>query len=449
MSVILAIKLVSLKKLIIKKIMKIIKLKNLSKIEYQKLLKRSCENYDPITSTVKKIIDDVKKNGDNSLLKIGKKFYGPNYNSILVTPEEIKEAYKNVDKDFIKAIKQTIKNVTAVHLSQLPSKKWPIVSPETGIKVWREWRPIEKIGLYIPGGKAVYPSSVIMTTIPAKIAGCSNITICSPPQQNGSIPAPTLVAADMVGIKQIYKVGGSEAIAAMTYGTETIDSVYKIFGAGNSYVTIAKILVQETIAIDMPAGPSEVFIIADETSNPSFIAADLLADGEHGEDSSCILITTSEKIAKEVNIEISKQINNLSTKSRAEKSLDKYGFIAIVDSFSEAVEFSNQYAPEHLEIMVKNPESLINKITNAGSVFLGDWTAKSSGDYATGANHILPTSGYAKMYPPLGVDAFGKWMQVQKCTKQGLDKIRKTIETLAEIENLPAHKFSCQIRFKK
>lgn len=428
--------------------MKIIKLKNLSKTGYEKLLKRSCNNYDPIISTVQKIINGVKENGDTTLLQLGKKFYGPNYNSIKVTSQEILDAYKNVDKNFIKAIKQVIKNVSSINFSQLPSKKCPVVSPKKGIKVWREWRPIEKIGLYIPGGNAVYPSSVIMAGIPAKIAGCPNIILCSPPQKNGTIPAPTLVAADLIGIKNIYKVGGSEAIAAMTYGTKTIDNVYKIFGAGNSYVTIAKILVQKLIAIDMPAGPSEVFIIADETANPAFIAADLLADGEHGTDSACVLITTSNKIANEVNDEINKQVKNLSTKFRVEKSLEKYGFIALVNSLSEAIEFSNQYAPEHLEIMVKNPQNLVKKITNAGSVFLGDWTTKSSGDYATGANHILPTSGYAKMYPPLGVDAFGKWMQVQECTKPGLNKIKKTIETMAEVENLPAHKYSCQIRFK-
>lgn len=428
--------------------MKIIKLKNLSNANYKKLLNRSCDNYESIIPTVQKIMSDVKKNGDNALLRIGKKFYGQNYNSISVTSKEIKNAYKKVDKNFIQALKQTIKNVSLVHSSQLPSKTWPIVSPEKGIRVWRQWRPIEKIGLYIPGGKAVYPSSVIMTAIPAKIAGCPNIILCSPPQRDGSIPAPTLVAADMVGIKKIYKVGGSEAIAAMTYGTKTIENVYKIFGAGNTYVTTTKILVQKEIAIDMPAGPSEVFIIADETANPAFIAADLLADGEHGEDSSCVLITTSEQIAQKTNNEINKQLNNLLTSNRIKTSLDKYGMIIIVDSLQEAVNFSNQYAPEHLEIMVKNPQKLIKHITNAGSIFLGDWTTKSSGDYATGANHVLPTNGYAKMYPPLGVDAFGKWMQVQKCTKQGLLKIKKTIETLAETENLPAHKYSCQIRFK-
>lgn len=429
--------------------MKIIKLKNLSKNDYQKLLKRSYENNGSILPVVEKIMADIKKNGDQALLKIGKNFYGPNYNSILVTPQEIKKAYQDVDQNFIIAIKQMIKNISLFNNSQLPSKTWPIVSPEKGIKLWREWRPIEKIGLYIPGGKAVYPSSVLMTGIPAKIAGCPNIIICSPPQKDDSIPSPTLVAADMIGIKQIYKIGGAEAIAAMTYGTKTVDNVYKIFGAGNSYVTLAKILVQKEIAIDMPAGPSEVFIIADETSNPAFIAADLLADGEHGQDSACVLVTTSNKIAKEVKNEINKQIKNLSTGSRIKISLKKFGIITLVNSLKEAVDFSNQYAPEHLEIMVKNPEFLIKNIINAGSVFVGDWTSKSSGDYATGANHILPTNGYAKMYPPLGVDAFGKWMQIQKCTKSGLSKIKKTIETMAEIENLPAHKFSCQIRFNK
>lgn len=428
--------------------MKIIKLKNLSKTDYQKLLKRSYENNESILPVVEKIMVDVKKNGDQALLEIGKNFYGPNYNSILVTPQEIKKAYKDVNQNFIIAIKQMIKNISLFNNSQLPSKTWPIIYPEKGIKLWREWRPIEKIGLYIPGGKAVYPSSVLMTGIPAKIAGCPNIIICSPPQKDGSIPSPTLIAADMIGIKQIYKIGGAEAIAAMTYGTKTVDNVYKIFGAGNSYVTLAKILIQKEITIDMPAGPSEVFIIADETSNPAFIAADLLADGEHGQDSACVLVTTSNKIAQEVINEIKKQIKKLSTESRIKISLKKFGIIAIVDSLKEAIDFSNQYAPEHLEIMVKNPELLIKKIANAGSVFVGDWTSKSSGDYATGANHVLPTNGYAKMCPPLGVDAFGKWMQIQKCTKSGLAKIKKTIETMAEIENLPAHKFSCQIRFK-
>jgi histidinol dehydrogenase len=340
-----------------------------------------------------------------------------------------------------------IKHITAVHQAQLPTKKDTVVYSEKGISVWREWRPIEKVGVYIPGGKAMYPSSVLMSTIPAKIAGCREIIMCSPPRDSGQIPAPTLVAADMAGLEKIYKAGGAEAVAAMTYGTESISKVYKIFGAGNSFVTAAKMIALETISIDMPAGPSEIFIIADETANPVFIAADLLADGEHGEDSACVLITTSQKVAQQTIQEIEKQLPNLETEPRARESLKRYGLFAVVSSLDEAISFTNEYAPEHLEIMTKNPESVAKKITNAGSVFLGDWTSKSAGDYATGANHILPTGGMTQSYPPLGVDAFGKWMQVQKCTKGGLRRIKETIETVAQVEQLPAHKNSVSIRF--
>jgi histidinol dehydrogenase len=315
--------------------------------------------------------------------------------------------------------------------------------------VWREWRPIEKVGLYIPGGQAIYPSSVLMSAIPAQISGSKEIVMCSPARGTGQIPAPTLVAADMIGLTQIFKLGGPLAVAAMTYGTETVPKVYKIFGAGGAAVTAAKMLALETISIDMPAGPSEVLIIADETANPAYVAADLLADGEHGDDSACVLVTTSQKIAEQTISEIEKELPQLATEARTRESLKKYGLIAVVDSLEEAVAFSNEYAPEHLEIMTKNPEEVVAGITNAGSVFLGNWTTKSAGDYATGANHVLPTGGMAKMYPPLGVDCYGKWMQVQKCTESGLSKIKKTIEILAETEELPAHKISTSIRFEK
>jgi histidinol dehydrogenase len=287
-----------------------------------------------------------------------------------------------------------------------------------------------------------------MTAIPAQISGCKEIVMCSPPRGDGRMPSATLVAADMIGLKKIYKIGGVEAIAAMTYGTKTIPNVYKIFGAGNSFVTVAKMLAREIISIDMPAGPSEVFIIADETANPKFIAADLLADGEHGEDSACVLLTTSKKVAEETKREIEKQLVSLSTRKYVEESLKRYGLLAVVQTMKEAIDFTNNYAPEHLEIMTKNNLLIVEKINNAGSVFLGDWTSKSSGDYATGANHVLPTGGMAKMYPPLGVDAYGKWMQIQECTKEGLKKIKKTIEIMAGVEQLPAHKNSVSIRFK-
>lgn len=428
--------------------MKVIRLKNLTSKEYQRIVKRSIGTNPEIMPLVRSKMDAVKKYGDKVLIKDFKRRFGEkNYESLEVSKEEIKQAYGQVSKEFISGIKQMIKNITAVHKAQLPVIKEKPVESEKGITVWREWRPIEKVGLYIPGGKAIYPSSVLMSAIPAQIAGCKQIIMCTPAKGTGQIPAPTLVAADMVGLTKIYKTGGAEAIAAMTYGTQSIPNVYKIYGAGNSFVTAAKMLALDSISIDMPAGPSEVFIIADETANPAFIAADLLADGEHGEDSACVLITTSQKVADQTISEIKKQLPNITTKERAKESLKRYGLFALVDTLSEAVAFTNEYAPEHLEIMTKNASELVSKITNAGSVFLGDWTAKATGDYATGANHVLPTGGMAKMYPPLGVDSFGKWMQVQQCTKEGLQKIKNTVETVSAIEQLPAHKNSVSIRF--
>lgn len=430
--------------------MKVINLTDLSKKDYLRIVNRSAGNNEKILPGVKRIMEDIKSRGDVVIMeKYQTRYSSNNYQTIEVTDDEIKNAYRNVDKKTITALRQMVKNITLVQKAQLPTKKDVIVRSEKGIKVWREWRPIKKVGLYIPGGKAIYPSSVLMSAIPAQIAGCSEIIMCSPPGGDGQIPSATLVAADMVGLKNMYKVGGAEAIAAMTYGTDTIPNVYKIFGAGNSYVTAAKMLALEKISIDMPAGPSEVFIIADETANPRFIAADLLADGEHGEDSACVLLTTSKIIAEQTIVEIEKQLVNLETQNRARESLRRYGLFAVAESMDEIVKFTNEYAPEHLEIMTKNPEKLVKRMTDAGSVFLGDWTTKSSGDYATGANHVLPTGGMAKMYPPLGVDSFGKWMQVQQCTKEGLRNIRKTIETIATVEKLPAHKNSALIRFIK
>jgi histidinol dehydrogenase len=430
--------------------MKVTKLKDLSQKDYQRIVKRSAGTNPEIMPKVRATMEAVRKNGDKVLIDDFKRRFGEeNFISLLVSKTEVEQAYKEVSKEFLSGIRQMIKNITVVHQAQLPKKKDKVVFSEEGISVWREWRPIEKVGLYIPGGKAIYPSSVLMSAIPAQIAGCKEIIMCSPARGNGQIPSPTLVAADMIGLTKVYKTGGTEAIAAMTYGTETIPNVYKIFGAGNSYVTAAKMVALETISIDMPAGPSEVFVIADETANPAYIAADLLADGEHGEDSACVLITTSQKVAEQTIEEIKKQLSQLSTEARARESIRRYGLFAVVDSLGEAIDFTNEYAPEHLEIMTKNTDSVVRKITNAGSVFVGDWTSKATGDYATGANHVLPTGGMAKMYPPLGVDAYGKWMQVQKCTKDGLRKIKDSVETVASVEQLPAHKNSVSIRFLK
>ncbi|MBI5019677.1 histidinol dehydrogenase [Candidatus Gottesmanbacteria bacterium] len=430
--------------------MKITKLSAIRKNDYLRIFARSRGMDQTILPRVAQVMDSVRRLGDKVLSDKYTKRYGRNaYGSIAVTRREITEAYSLVSGETITALKQMIKNITAAQSAQLPKRKDTVVQTEPGITVWREWRAIEKVGLYIPGGKAVYPSSVLMTAIPAQIAGCRDIVLCSPPRDNGKIPPATLIAANMIGLTDIFKVGGAEAIAAMTYGTRTIPAVCKIFGAGNASVTAAKMLALNTVSIDMPAGPSEIFIIADESANPAFIAADLLADGEHGEDSACVLITTSRQIARQTLTEIQKQLPGLTTADRAAKSLEAFGLIALADSMSDAIAFTNGYAPEHLEIMTRDPDSVARRIQNAGSVFLGDWTAKAAGDYATGANHVLPTGGMAKMYPPLGVDAYGKWMQVQKCTKNGLLKIRKTIEVIAEAEQLPAHKNSVSIRFAK
>jgi len=429
--------------------MKVQKLNIINNNKLSQIMRRSYERNNMISTPVKQILENVRQRGDDILITKYRKRYGKSF-KLEVNKNDTKTAYSNISPEFIKSLKQAKDNITKVCLTEKQSTSMKICNVEDGIRVWREWRAIEKVGLYIPGGKAVYPSSVLMTGIPAIIAGCSEIVLCTPPDNSGNIPSPTLIAADSLGIKKIFKVGGAEAIGAMAFGTETIPNVYKIFGAGNSYVTEAKLQVFGTVNIDMPAGPSEVFIIADDTANPAYIAADLLADGEHGEDSACVLLTTSRVVANKTITEINNQLKHLSTAERVRESLRRYGLIAIVDSLDEAIAFSNEYAPEHLEIMTRNPNQVLQKITNAGSVFLGSWTTKSSGDYATGANHVLPTGGMAKMFPSLSIESFGRMMQVQKVSsKKSLAKIRKTIETFGETENLPAHKNATSIRFKE
>lgn len=426
--------------------MKILRFKDLTEQKLEKLALRGQANYQAVVPIVKQIISDIKTDGDKAIFAYEKKF-GSDLTSLKVTQNEIDQAFSKADKTLVTALKQSIKNISKVCKAQLKTKE-KTISTENGVSIWREFRPIEKVGLYVPGGKATYPSSLLMTTIPAQIAGCKEIIVVTPPGPEGSVSLPILAAAKLLGITEIYKTGGAQAVAALAYGTKTIPKVSKIFGPGNNYVTAAKILVFGKVNIDMPAGPSEVFIIADESANPKFIAADLLADSEHGEDSAGVLVTTSEKIARETILEIDKQLLNLQTANRAKKSLDNNGFILIVDDINQAIEFANEYAPEHLEIMAKKPEESVKKIANAGSVFLGSYTCKGSGDYATGANHVLPTSGTAKMFSPLSVDSFGKMMEIQAVSKTGLKSIRETVETLAEIEGLPAHGYSATVRFE-
>lgn len=430
--------------------MKIVQLTQLSPTDRLRIMKRSAATYDDILPQVARVMKSVRTNGDRVLLADFQKRFGgnPTTQDLCVTQKEIRTAYEKTAPEVIGALKQMIRNITAVQQAQLQKTQEAIVTPVRGVRVTRVWRPIEKIGVYAPGGKAIYPSSVLMGAIPAIVAGCREIILCSP-ARNGAMPAVTTVAADLIGITKMYKIGGPLAIAAMTYGTQTIPPVSKIVGAGNSYVTAAKMLAQQTIAIDMPAGPSEIMVLADDTAKADYIAADLLADGEHAEDSACVLVTTSKRIARETNAAIKKQLPLLATRARLTTALNRYGYIILTNSLDEAIAFVNDYAPEHVAIMTRKVKAVVSRITNAGSVFVGPWTTKSSGDYATGANHVLPTGGMAKMYPPLGVDSFGKWMQVQECTKAGLSAIRNTIETMSDIEELPAHKRATSIRFEK
>lgn len=431
--------------------MKIIKLKNFKKNKcFSRIMGRSQSNYTGIMPVVNEIMEKVKENGDQAVFEYTAKFDKVKLKNLKVSTEEINLAYKQVSKKFLVALNLAIKNITIVHKKQLEKLDGQNTESVSGVKVWKNWRPIEKVGLYVPGGKTIYPSSVLMNAIPAKIAGCKQIILCSPPQSDGNISPYVLVAADKLGIKNIFKIGGAQAVAAMAYGTETVPKVYKVTGPGNAYVTSAKLagFVSGDIAIDSPAGPSEVFIIADETANPKFIASDLICDAEHGEDSAVVLVTTSVDLAKKVIKEINNILPRISTREYVKKSIEQYGLFAVADTMDEAVDFANDYAPEHIQIMTKNADQIAKQINNAGSIFVGNYTCKSAGDYATGANHVLPTGGAAKMFGGLSVFDFVRLVEFQKINKEGLNSIKQAIETFAEIENLPGHKYSCQVRFE-
>lgn len=400
-----------------------------------------------VQDVVLEIIRYVKEYNDKALLALAKKFDGATLRSLKVSRQEISEAYSSIDKNVIRAMKSAKKNIEKFHKKNV-IKKEQVVLTQKGVQVWREFRPIEKVGLYIPGGKAAYPSTVLMLAIPAKIAGCKEIVLCVPPNKDGRVPIAVLVAADICGVSKIFKVGGAQAIATMAYGTESIPKVSKIFGPGNNYVTTAKILLYGEVAIDMPAGPSEVLIIADESANSDWIAADLLSQLEHGEDSQAILLTFSKEFAELVQKKILEQTEKLSRKAIINKSLQN-SFIIIVKDQNQACDLINEYAPEHLEIVTKNQAEILSKINNAGSVFLGNYSSEPLGDYATGSNHTLPTSGYAKMFSALSVESFGKKMQVQKVTKNGIKRLRNIVEVLAQEEGLDAHKNAVSIRFNK
>ena len=409
------------------------------------ILLRSQFSYDDVNEKVKAILEDVKQNGDNALKKYAEMFDNAKIDNLKVTEKEIEEAYNRVDEKFKETLKLAYNNIEKFHKKQLRNSF--ITNEEDGIVMGQIINPIEKVGVYIPGGTAVYPSTVLMNVIPAKVAGVSEIILVSPPNKEGKINGNILAAAKIAGVNKVFKTGGAQAIAALSYGTESIPKVYKIVGPGNIYVAMAKRLVYGEVSIDMVAGPSEVLIIADETANPVHIASDMLAQAEHDKLASSILITTSKSISEKVKEELYNQLEKLSRKDIAMESIENNGRIIITETIDEAIYISNEIAPEHLEISIKEPFSVLSKIKNAGSIFLGDYTPEALGDYLSGANHVIPTSGTAKFASPLSVDDFIKKSYITYYTKEALEKVKDNIINFAEHESLEAHANSVKVRF--
>lgn len=411
------------------------------------ILVRSQFSYDNINKKVKSIIEDVKKNGDKALIKYNKQFDNADTKKLEVSKREIDLAYNKIDGKLKKTLNLAYKNIEKFHRHQI--RNGFIINEENGIVMGEIIKPIEKVGVYIPGGTAIYPSTVLMNVIPAKVAKVPEIVLVSPPNKNGKINDIILAAAKVSGVDRVFKIGGAQAIAALSYGTESVPKVYKIVGPGNIYVATAKRLVYGEISIDMFAGPSEVLIIADDNANPVHIAADMLAQAEHDRLASSILITVSEDIANKVNEELYKQLQKLTRKEIAEESIKNNGKIIITKNLDDAVFISNEMAPEHLEINLKEPFSILSKIKNAGSIFLGENTPEALGDYLSGTNHVLPTSGTAKFSSPLSVDDFVKKSYVTYYTKEALHKVKDSIINFAENEKLEAHANSVRLRFEK
>ena len=421
---------------------------DLSKTDIQKLVQRNADPADEIRGVVEDVIENVRTNGDNALFEYAAKFDKVDLKSLAIGKDELIELASTLLPEQKQALQTAYDNIHKFHKTQLKTEDKVETIP--GVTCWRELRPIEKVGLYIPGGTAVLPSTFLMLGIPARIAGCHEIVVCSPPQKDGKVNQYIAFVAQLLGIEKIYLTGGAQAIAAMAYGTETITKVDKIFGPGNQYVTKAKTIVQSTTntAIDMPAGPSEVLVIADESAMPEFVAADLLAQAEHGVDSQSVLVTTSAEFAEKVMTELNKQLPVLPRAEIAGKAIDN-SYIILVDGLNQAMDFSNQYAPEHLILATSKWQDITGQILNAGSVFLGNLTPESVGDYASGTNHTLPTSAYARAYSGVSVDSFVKKITFQHITPEGIKNIGPTVEILAELEGLQAHKNAVTVRMKK
>ncbi|MVN22168.1 histidinol dehydrogenase [Mucilaginibacter arboris] len=425
--------------------LKVYNYNQLSATEIQKLTLRNTDAGNEIRETVENILANVKQNGDVALREYALQFDKVTLDNLFTDENELAKLTERVSDEQKEAIKTAYQNIYKFHKTQFRQEEKVETMP--GVTCWRELRPIEKVGLYIPGGTAVLPSTFLMLGIPAKIAGCKEIVVCSPPQKDGKINPFIAFVAQLLGVKEVFLVGGAQAVAAMAYGTESIPKVDKIFGPGNQYVTKAKTIIQSTTvtAIDMPAGPSEVLIIADESANPVFVAADLLAQAEHGVDSQSVLVSTSQQLIDETIAELEKQLPILPRSEITKKAIAN-SYAVFTADLLEAMDFSNQYAPEHLILATDNWKLITEKIINAGSVFLGNLTPESAGDYASGTNHTLPTSAYARAYSGVSVDSFVKKITFQHLTSEGIKSIGKTVEILAELEGLQAHKNAVSVR---
>ena len=413
------------------------------------LLKRSPNNYGQYEASVKEILDKVKEEKDAAVFAYTAKFDGAELtaDTIEVTDAEIEEAYAQVDDTLLTVIRKAKDNIESYHAKQRQNS-WFDSKPD-GTILGQKITPLHRVGVYVPGGKAVYPSSVLMNVMPAKVAGVDEIIMVTPPGKNGKVSPNTLVAAKEAGADEIYKVGGAQAIAALAYGTESIPKVDKIVGPGNIYVALAKKAVYGHVSIDSIAGPSEILVVADETANPRYVAADLLSQAEHDELASAILVTTSEKLAHEVSDQVDGFLKELSRAEIISKSLDNYGYILLADTMEDVIDVANEIASEHLEIQTKNPFEVMTKIRNAGAIFIGEYASEPLGDYFAGPNHILPTNGTAKFFSPLSVDDFIKKSSIISYSREALQKVHKDIESFAKAEQLTAHANSIHVRFEE
>ncbi len=429
--------------------MKIVKLNETERKNIlENLLKRNMDQYEKYEKTVREIIEDVKERKDKALFEYTKKFDGANIDAenIRVETEEIEEAYTKVEPDLVEIIRKAIGNISDYHKKQL-KYSWFDSRPD-GAMLGQKITPIERAGVYVPGGTAVYPSSVLMNVVPAKVAGVKEIVMATPPGSDGKVYPATLVAANEAGVDDIYKVGGAQAIAALAYGTESIAKVDKITGPGNIFVALAKKAVYGSVSIDSIAGPSEILILADETANPRYVAADLLSQAEHDELASAILVTTDRSLADKVLSEIDVFLDKLSRKETIQKSLANYGYILIARDMDEAIDTVNEIASEHLEIFTKDPMDAMTKVKNAGAIFMGEYSSEPLGDYFAGPNHVLPTNGTARFFSPLSVDDFVKKSNIILYSKDALEKVHNDVEAFAKAERLTAHANSIAVRFE-